>query len=162
MAEETKELHDGLKALGAGGTNYEFGIGHAPDPSVLERFPNPQLTHDPKGGHVQVDIIAPEFTTLCPKTGQPDFAAIEITYVPNQWCIESKSLKLYLMQFRMHGEFHEACVNRIGSDLVGLLDPIRLVVIGKFTARGGIKFWPNYQYTKQQIIASGSPTLLGG
>jgi 7-cyano-7-deazaguanine reductase len=82
----------------------------------------------------------------CPKTGQPDFAKIVIDYVPNAYCVESKSLKLYLMSYRMFGEFHESCVNRIRSDLVDLLDPHWLQVRGEFTPRGGIPFWPESSY----------------
>lgn len=144
------ELHSQLKALGVGVTKYQFDT---PDFLVLEKFPNPHpLARVFDEGTVlgasklTVSIDAPEFTSLCPKTGQPDFATIVIKYKPKDWCVESKSLKLYLMGFRNHGEFHEACVNRIGYDLVRLLDPIWLQVTGQFSPRGGISFWPTYFY----------------
>lgn len=146
----TLELHARLKALGEGATKYLYGQnGSPPDHSVLEKFPNPVIKRGAGSvGGITVNINAPEFTSLCPKTGQPDFAAIEIVYSPHEWCVESKSLKLYLGQFRMFGEFHEACVDRIGHDLVTLLQPLGLQVLGKFSARGGIKFWPTYFYTR--------------
>ena len=110
----------------------------------LETFENPNKSRD---FHIQMEI--PEFTCLCPKTGQPDFATIIIQYVPNGKCVESKSLKLYLGSFRNHGEFHESCIARIANDLVALLDPLALRVKGEFTPRGGIPFWPTVTYTKQ-------------
>jgi 7-cyano-7-deazaguanine reductase len=141
-----------LKVLGSNKTEYNYGLdGKAPEPSVLEKFANPSAEESSKGG-IKIDIQCPEFTSLCPKTGQPDFASIMISYAPNLWCVESKSLKLYLMQFRMFGEFHEACVTRIGNDLVELLDPHVLSVTGQFTPRGGIKFWPTYVYQREQKI----------
>lgn len=115
-----------------------------PDPSVLERFPNPRSA---TFGLV-VDIVAPEFTSLCPITGQPDFATIRVSYTPGEWCVESKSFKLYLMGFRNFGEFHESCVNRICDDLIALLDPIYLQIVGDFAPRGGISFKPTASYRK--------------
>lgn len=146
-----------LQSLGSGKTEYKYGVDGDPDPSVLEKFPNPSRERIRAGSTVQgvinaIDIRVPEFTSLCPKTGQPDFAVIVIKYFPNEWCVESKSLKLYLMQFRMFGEFHESCVDRIGSDLVELLDPISLQVQGQFTPRGGIPFWPTFTYQKQNLV----------
>lgn len=129
-----------LQALGAGATKYDFT---KPDPSVLEKFENPAQGSSLE---ISVHIECPEFTSLCPKTGQPDFATIVIDYTPREWCVESKSLKLYLMGFRMHGEFHESCCHRIATDLVNLLDPNFLRVEGKFTPRGGIPFWPKVAY----------------
>jgi 7-cyano-7-deazaguanine reductase len=136
----------GLKALGTD-TKYRFDGPHA---ALLESFPNPAHTVDLSvaGSSLNVHIEAPEFTSLCPLTGQPDFATIVIDYMPNTVCVESKALKLYLGSFRMAGEFHEACVQRIGRDLVALLDPIRLQVEGRFTPRGGIPFWPTFNYHK--------------
>jgi len=93
-----------------------------------------------------IHIECPEFTCLCPLTGQPDFAKIVIDYCPDKLCVESKSLKLYLGSFRMFGEFHEAGVNRICNDLVKLLGPHWLTVRGEFTPRGGIPFWPTAEY----------------
>jgi 7-cyano-7-deazaguanine reductase len=110
----------------------------------LETFPNPFLHEASFTG--SINIVAPEFTSLCPKTGQPDFAKIIIDYIPGQVCVESKSLKLYLGTFRMHGEFHEACVQRICSDLVKVLKPKWIRVKGEFTPRGGIPFWPLVEY----------------
>lgn len=144
---DTSHLAANVKALGQGSTRYAYD---KPDASLLEAFPNPSA--DPKlnpcQGGMRIEITAPEFTSLCPKTGQPDFATIEISYVPDQLCVESKSLKLYLGSFRNHGEFHEACVNRIGNDLVELLKPHYLQVVGKFTPRGGIPFWPTFTYVR--------------
>ena len=116
-----------------------------PDVGMLESFDSPFNKNSER--HVSsIHIEMPEFTSLCPLTGQPDFANIVIDYSPQLRCVESKSLKLYLMAFRMHGEFHEACVNRISSDLIALLDPYHLSVEGRFTPRGGIPFWPRIVY----------------
>lgn len=133
---------DGLRALGS---TTPTTTEHA-DETLLERFPNPHYSDHRGVSELEVEIIAPEFTSLCPKTGQPDFATIRVRYVPGLWCVESKSLKLYLNSFRNFGEFHEACVTRIGNALVDMLAPVRLEVIGEFTPRGGIKFWPRYAY----------------
>ena len=116
-----------------------------PDPKILDRFPNP-ATPDNSAGGIEISIRAPEFTCVCPMTRQPDFATIAIRYEPGEWCVESKSLKLYLMGYRNHGAFHEAVVNRIGNDLVELLDPVGLEVSGEFMPRGGISFWPRFTY----------------
>ena len=107
----------------------------------LERFENRT-----KERPYWVEFDCPEFTCICPRSGFPDFATIYIRYSPDQWCVESKALKLYLGTFRMKGEFHEACVNRIANDLVTLLDPFQLTVIGQFTPRGGISLWPTAEY----------------
>jgi len=130
-----------------GKTEYRYD---KPDPVVLEWFDNPYAdeTANKSGVKGTIHIEAPEFTSLCPVTGQPDFATIVIDYQPGERCLESKSLKLYLGAFRMFGEFHESCVNRIANDLVELLDPVWLKVEGKFTPRGGIKFWPTAEYRK--------------
>ena len=111
---------------------------------TLEAVPNPHPDRD-----YEVAMAVPEFTCLCPMTGQPDFAKIVIDYQPDALCVESKSLKLYLGSFRMHGEFHEATVNRICNDLVKLIAPVRLTVRGEFTPRGGIPFWPTAEYNKK-------------
>lgn len=131
-----------LHALGKAST-YKY---HSADAKLLERFPSP-FTNTP-GRQGSVHIEAPEFTSLCPLTGQPDFATIVVDYVPGEWCVESKAFKLYLGSFRMVGEFHEACVDRIASALINLLDPRQLTVVGKFTPRGGIPFWPTVTYYK--------------
>lgn len=107
------------------------------DPSALEAFSN----HNPERDY-WVTFTCPEFTTLCPKTGQPDFATLTIRYVPDGKLVESKSLKLYLYSFRNHGDFHEDVVNTIYRDLTALLEPKYMEVIGKFTPRGGISIDP--------------------
>jgi 7-cyano-7-deazaguanine reductase len=99
----------------------------------LETFPNPNPQRD-----YEVRFECPEFTCLCPMTGQPDFATYRISYVPDRLCVELKSLKLYLWSFRDEGHFHEAVTNRILDDLVGALAPRRLRVEGDFAVRGGI------------------------
>jgi 7-cyano-7-deazaguanine reductase len=141
------ELHDGIKALGEVQTRYTYD---APDASLLEFFPSPFSIDElnPCGCVGKLDIVCPEFTSLCPKTGQPDFATISISYVPDERCVESKSLKLYLGSFRNHGEFHESCINRICNDLVALLDPHEITVVGEFSPRGGIPFHPTAYWEK--------------
>jgi 7-cyano-7-deazaguanine reductase len=99
----------------------------------LETFANPAPDRD-----YEIAFDCPEFTSLCPLTGQPDFARISISYVPDRRCVELKSLKLYLWSFRSEGTFHEAVTNRICDDLWALLAPRRLTVIGDFNVRGGI------------------------
>lgn len=138
---------DALKALGTGNTVYQYS---SPNISILEKFDNPIIRTDlPKTrSYGIIDIVAPEFTSLCPITSQPDFATIRIQYAPDLFCVESKSLKLYLGAFRQEGMFHEACVNRIAEDLWSLLDPLYLEVVGEFSPRGGIKFWPKITKTR--------------
>ena len=99
----------------------------------LEIFPNPKPERD-----YNITFTCPEFTCVCPKTGQPDFAELTIDYVPNQICVELKSLKLYLWSFRDEGCFHEAVCNRIVDDLVALLSPRSLTLQGDFNVRGGV------------------------
>ncbi|HKY32257.1 MAG TPA: preQ(1) synthase [Candidatus Polarisedimenticolia bacterium] len=99
----------------------------------LETFPNPRPGRD-----YEIAFDCPEFTCLCPKTGQPDFAVIRIRYVPDVSCVELKSLKLYLWSFRNEGHFHEDVTNRILDDLVAVLAPRRMTVTGEFNVRGGI------------------------
>lgn len=140
-------IHDNLKALGSTSTEYRYDN---PDPGLLESFPSPFALpeRNPAGVTGTIHIECPEFTCLCPLTGQPDFARIIIDYQPDKLCVESKSLKLYLGSFRMFGEFHEAGVNRICNDLVALLQPVSMTVRGEFTPRGGIPFWPTATYRK--------------
>lgn len=110
-----------------------------PEDAVLERVPAPY-----PGKRYLVRFTAPEFTSLCPVTGQPDFAHIVIDYVPDQWIVESKSLKLFLTSFRNHGTFHETCSVQIATTLVGLLSPIWLRIGAYWYPRGGIPidvFW---------------------
>lgn len=134
----------GLSHLGSH-TTYQYDH---PDAAQLEWFPNPfaDPARNRNGVKGTIHIEAPEFTSLCPITGQPDFATVVIDYVPNQRCVESKSLKLYLGRFRQQGEFHEACVNRIANDLIDVLDPLYVRVEGRFTPRGGMPFWPTAEY----------------
>ena len=107
------------------------------DPSILESFDNNHPNRD-----YWVTFTAPEFTTLCPKTGQPDFATLTVRYIPGAKLVESKSLKLYLFGFRNHGDFHEDVINVIFNDLFALLKPKYMEVYGKFAARGGISIDP--------------------
>lgn len=102
--------------------------------SALDTFPNPR-----PGRAYEIRFDCPEFTCLCPKTGQPDFATIRIRYTPAERCVELKSLKLYLWSFRDKGAFHEAVTNQILDDLVAAVAPASMVVEGDFWVRGGIK-----------------------
>lgn len=113
-------------------------------PEMLETFINKHPEND-----YFVKFNCPEFTSLCPITGQPDFANIIISYVPGEKMVESKSLKLYLFSFRNHGDFHEDCVNIIMKDLIKLMDPKYIEVWGKFTPRGGISIDPYCNYGKK-------------
>lgn len=132
-----------LNALGRT-TDYSYD---GADARLLEAFPNPFHESLMKG---RISITAPEFTSLCPITGQPDFATIKIDYIPDGLCVESKALKLYLGSFRQHGMFHEACVEKICADLQNLLRPKQIKVVGEFSPRGGISFWPTAQYPKAE------------
>jgi 7-cyano-7-deazaguanine reductase len=111
--------------------------------STLETFPNPRPERD-----YEIAIDCPEFTTLCPKTGLPDFGVIRITYVPDAQCVELKSLKYYLIEFRNRGIFYEAATNQILDDLVERLQPRRMTVVGDFSVRGGITTMVTAQYRK--------------
>ena len=110
-------------------------------PEMLESFKNKH----PENEYL-VTFHCPEFTSLCPKTGQPDFGTIIINYIPRGEMVESQSLKLYLFSFRNHGDFHEDCVNIIMKDLLRLLDPRYIEVIGEFMPRGGISIFPFANY----------------
>ena len=125
-----------LKALGR-----ETGYLNTYAPEVLETFENKHQSND-----YWVQFNCPEFTSLCPITGQPDFAEIKIMYIPAERMVESKSLKLYLFSFRNNGDFHEDCVNIIMKDLVKLMAPKYIEVIGLFTPRGGISIYPYANY----------------
>jgi len=145
------ELHTELKALAVSATNNQDMYNKTEvDNTLLERFPNPIAVNNPCGGSGTVFISAPEFTSLCPLTRFPDYATIEVEYEPDQFCLESKSWKLYLNSFRNQGEFHEACCTRMMNDLVELLQPKYLKVVGKFYARGGIAFWPTMVYRRPE------------
>jgi 7-cyano-7-deazaguanine reductase len=117
------------------------GYKHHYAPEVLECFTNKHPEND-----YWVHFECPEFTSLCPITGQPDFATIRIGYIPAEKMAESKSLKLYLFSFRSHGAFHEDCVNIIMKDLIRLIDPKYIEVTGRFTPRGGISIYPYCNY----------------
>jgi 7-cyano-7-deazaguanine reductase len=108
-----------------------------PEASVLETFDNPH-----PGSTWAVALLCSEFTCLCPVTGQPDYGRLRIDYVPALQCVESKSLKLYLMRYRNHGAFHEDCVNRVADDLCVAISPRYLRVYGDFNPRGGIAIKP--------------------
>ena len=132
------------------GRTTEYKQDYAPE--VLEAFNNKHTEND-----YWVKFNCPEFTSLCPITGQPDFATIIINYIPDIKMVESKSLKLYLFSFRSHGGFHEDCVNLIMKDLIKLMDPKYIEVLGVFTPRGGIAIHPFANYgrkgTKYEKVA---------
>ncbi len=139
MNGRTKDETAGISLLG----NKETVYADAYSPGVLETFINKHQEND-----YFVKFNCPEFTSLCPVTGQPDFAAVYISYVPDVRMAESKSLKLYLHSFRNHGDFHEDCMNIIMKDLIKLLEPKYIEVWGKFTPRGGISIDPYCNYGK--------------
>jgi len=130
--------NEGLRLLGK-----ETDYASSYNPKVLETFENMHQEHDS-----WVQFNCPEFTSLCPVTGQPDFAEIKIMYLPDKRMVESKSLKLYLFSFRNHGDFHEDCVNTIMKDLVKLMEPKYIEVLGLFVPRGGISIYPYANYGK--------------
>lgn len=124
-----------------GNQNTEYGTTY--NPSILETFENQFPDND-----YEVEIEIPEFTHICPKTGQPDFATILIKYVPNARLVESKALKLYMFGFRQHGSFHEDCINTIAHDLFNLMKPKWITVRGDFYPRGGISINPTVTLTE--------------
>jgi 7-cyano-7-deazaguanine reductase len=144
------KLNQGATLLGQ-----KVSLPASPDEARLERVENPH-----KDTNYVARFTAPEFTSLCPVTGQPDFAHIVIDYVPGDWLVESKSLKLYLGSFRNHGAFHEDCTVRIGKDLVAALEPRWFRIGGYFYPRGGIPidvFWqtgelPNGLFLPEQGV----------
>ena len=131
-----KRDQEGLRALG---NEMPYAQDYAPQ--VLESFINNHQEND-----YWVEFHCPEFTTLCPITGQPDFAELIISYIPDERMVESKSLKLYLFSFRNHGDFHEDCVNVVMKDLIALMNPKYIEVTGLFTPRGGISIHPYANY----------------
>ena len=139
---------EGLKTLGKK-TDYNFDY----NPNLLEKFSNKHKEND-----YFIKFNCPEFTSLCPITGQPDFATIYISYIADEYCVESKSLKLYLFSFRNHGDFHEDCVNIIMKDLIKLFNHRYIEVWGKFLPRGGISIDPYANYgrpnTKYEEMAN--------
>lgn len=136
---QQREGLETLKSLGNQNTTYTFDY----NPGYLEKIPNAHADRD-----YFIKFNCPEFTSLCPKTGQPDFAAMYISYIPDKYIVESKSLKLYLFSFRNHGDFHEDCVNIIMSDLIDLLSPRYIEVWGRFLPRGGLSIDPYCNYGK--------------
>lgn len=138
------ELHqnlEGVSLLGNQKTVYPTTY----DPTILEKFEN---NHRDSDDIVSLDAF--EFSSLCPKTRQPDFATIYISYIPDEYLVESKSLKLYLFSYRSHGAFHETCVHQIMQDLVELLHPRYLEVFGNFASRGGICILPSSIYATEE------------
>ncbi len=135
-------MSDHLTKLGSK-TKYSYNY----DPTLLESFSNKHIDND-----YFVKFNCPEFTSLCPITGQPDFAQITISYVPDKCLVESKSLKLYLFSFRNHGDFHENVVNVIMKDLIKLLEPKYIEVWGRFLPRGGISIDPYCNYGKAGTV----------
>lgn len=139
MEKRDKDNLKDLTLLGNQGVPYEFDY----TPEVLETFENNHPNRD-----YFVKFNCPEFTTLCPMTNQPDFATIYISYIPDIKMVESKSLKLYLFSYRNHGGFHEDSVNTIMNDLIRLMEPRYIEVVGKFTPRGGISIDPFCNFGK--------------
>lgn len=130
---------ENLTLLGSSNTVYETHY----NPAILETFKN----QFPNNNYI-VELEIPEFTHICPKTGQPDFATINIKYQPDELLVESKSLKLYMFGFRGHGSFHEDCINTIASDLFKLMQPKWIEVRGDFFPRGGISINPTARLVK--------------
>lgn len=136
MARNENEIK-GITLLGNNRVDYKSEY----SPDILETFTNKHRDND-----YFVKFNCPEFTSLCPITGQPDFATLYISYIPDERMVESKSLKLYLFSFRNHGDFHEDCVNIIMKDLIKIMNPKYIEVWGKFTPRGGISIDPYCNY----------------
>ena len=123
----------------------------------IETFPNPQPERD-----YEIAITCPEFTSICPKTGLPDFGEIRINYVPDERCIELKSLKYYMIDFRNRGIYYEAVTNAILDDLVAACQPRRMTVVGDFSVRGGIKTVVTASYDNSQRPTPNSQASAGG
>lgn len=140
MSRNAKELY-GVTLLGNQNTTYEYTY----NPDVLETFVNKHPDND-----YIVTFDGYEGTSLCPKTGQPDFFKVVMSYIPSERLVESKSLKLYLFSFRNRGDFHEDITNIIGKDLVKLLDPKYLEVRCIFSPRGGLSIYPSFVYSTEQ------------
>ena len=151
MSREDKEFGN-VSKLGNQNTLYEL---NNPTFKTLETFDNKHLEND-----YLVQFKAPEFTSLCPKTGQPDFATIYIRYIPNIKMVESKSLKLYLFSYRNHGDFHEDCTNIIMKDLCKVMKPKWIRVIGDFMPRGGISISTVAEYTEVGFIVPPQYSIL--
>ena len=143
MSGRTAEELQGVSLLGNQNTHYTDDY----NPEVLETFVNKHPDND-----YVVTFDAYEFTSKCPKTGQPDFAKVVISYIPREKMVESKSLKLYLFSFRNHGDFHEDCMNIIAKDLIKLMNPKYLEVRGIFSPRGGISIYPFVNYVAPDCL----------
>jgi len=135
-----RELKNGLKC-------YNFVVMPS---ATLETFPNPRPGRD-----YEIEIRCPEFTSVCPKTGLPDFGEIVITYVPDELCLELRALKYYIVEFRNQGIFYEAVTNRILDDLCDACRPRRMTVVGNFSVRGGIGTVVTASYEKPPVAAQG-------
>jgi 7-cyano-7-deazaguanine reductase len=140
-APRTSELKN--FSLGSKVTQYPSNY----SPEILEAFDNKN-----PGKIAWTSLVCTEFTSLCPKTAQPDFAKIFINYIADKKMVESKSLKLYLFSFRNHGDFHEDCVQKICDDLVELMNPSFIEVIGEFTPRGGIAIFPYASHSSNNSV----------
>jgi len=134
-----------LQSFSLGSEKTEYPMTYSPE--LLEAFDNKN-----PGKVAWTSFVCTEFTSLCPKTGQPDFAKIFINYIADTKMVESKSLKLYLFSYRNHGDFHEDCVQKICDDLVKLMKPKYIEVIGEFTPRGGIAIYPFASYAAKDKI----------
>lgn len=121
--------------------------------SILEAFPNPSPQRD-----YTIQFVFPEFTSVCPVTGQPDFATITVRYVPDRLCVEMKSLKLYYFSYRNKGIFYEAVTNAILDDLVAVLKPRRMTVVGEFAVRGGTAGTVTVEYDASKSNREGAQT----
>lgn len=149
MPRTKKELQNHI--LGSTQTNYANSY----SPKLLEYFDNKN-----PNSIAWTSFICPEFTSLCPKTGQPDFAKIMINYIAHKKMIESKSLKLYLFSFRNHGDFHEDCIETICHDIASLIKPHYIEVWGEFTPRGGISIYPFSQRASKEWMEFKNQRLL--
>lgn len=139
---KTRRSSQELKTFALGSEHTQYPTTYAPE--LLEAFDNKN-----PGNLAWTTFVCTEFTSLCPKTSQPDFARVFINYIADKKMVESKSLKLYLFSFRNHGDFHEDCIQTICNDLVKLMKPKYLEVIGEFTPRGGIAIYPFASYASK-------------
>lgn len=133
-----------LKVLGSNSTNYKYD---SPVPEILETFPNNAPQRD-----YLIELKFPEFTSLCPKTGQPDFARIQVRYIADKVCLESKSIKLYFFAYRNYGSFMETITNKILTDFVEACQPRWMEVTCNFNPRGGLEINPTVTYTKPGFV----------
>lgn len=152
MSQKNKKETEGLTKLGKP-SSFRFDN---PDVSMLEAFPNKFPGRD-----YVIQFEHPEFTSLCPMTGQPDFGTIRIRYVPGERCVESKSFKLYMGAFRNHGSFMESLTNMIADDFVSLLAPRRMTVEGFFNVRGGTEISVRVEYMDEFLPATRKDALAG-